>query len=335
MLAWLPSPILLILNLILIPLNTIIIATPMQLLGLLRLILPVKPVIWVIDKCNYWLYRAWSFDTAVILAVTNNIKWHITGDAIPVVKNSCMVISNHLSWADILMICLIYRGKIPITKFFMKHSLIYIPFVGLACYAIGMPFLRRYPKEKLLKDPALREKDIKTTKAACKRLALSPAALINFVEGTRYTPEKAKIARSPYQNLMPPKAASLGVALGEIGRDIDCIFNTTLCYPRNRFPNKPFIDLLNGRLKDVYCNIEIIKTGPGLEGDYLNDKVYKHDFTMRVRDLWQKKDAVIEGQLEAAGIKKLPLKEETAEKAAENKEAAKEQAPESTSESKD
>ena len=102
----------------------------------------------------------------------------------------------------------------------MKHSLIYIPFAGLACYALGMPFLRRFPKEKLLKNPKLRNKDIQTTKAACKRLIDFPTTLINFVEGSRFTAEKAKVARSPYKYLLPPKVASLGVALSEIGDQV-------------------------------------------------------------------------------------------------------------------
>lgn len=75
-----------------------------------------------------------------------------------------MIISNHLSWADILFIGCIYKGNVPVTKFFMKQNLIYIPFVGLACYALGMPFLKRYSKSQLIKNPKLRKKDIDSTK---------------------------------------------------------------------------------------------------------------------------------------------------------------------------
>lgn len=53
-------------------------------------------------------------------------------------------------------------------------------------------FLRRYPKEKLLKNPKLRTKDIETTRAACKRLIDFPTTLINFAEGSRYTEEKQR-----------------------------------------------------------------------------------------------------------------------------------------------
>ena len=163
-----------------------------------------------------------------------------------------------------------------------------------------MPFLRRYSREKLLKDPKLRNADIESTKKACRRLAANPSSLINFVEGTRFTPVKAKLARSQYQNLMPPKAASVAIALGEIGKDIDYVFNTTLVYPHNRYPSKHFIDLLKGRLKDVYADIELVNVTPEISGDYLGDKAYKHQFTMHLRDVWQEKDQKISNILQLA-----------------------------------
>ena len=312
MLAFLPAPLLLIINLILIPANSVIIAIPIMLLGIVRFILPFKAVIICIEKCNYYLYKAWVFNNRLIIALTNDIKWHIQGDDILNSAKSCIVVSNHLSWVDILFIGMIYHGKIPTTKFFMKHSLIYIPFVGLACYALGMPFLRRYSREQLLKNPALRTADLETTRKACKRLAMAPTALINFLEGTRYTKEKAKAAKSPYKHLMPPKAASFAMALGQIADKINYIYNTTLFYPDNT--QKPFIELLKGRMKNVYVNIEIIKSSPEYCGDYLTDKEYKHRMTMEARDLWAKKDELLERWHQEVFNQKHPEKTKLEEK---------------------
>lgn len=292
MISFLPSPILLILNCLCFAVNSILIATPIMVLGLVRLALPLKAVRVLVEFLNYYLYKTWVFNNRVIIGLTNNIKWHISGDAIPTTKKSCMIISNHLSWADILFIGCVYKGNVPVTKFFMKQNLIYIPFVGLACYALGMPFLKRYPKAKLIKNPKLRKKDIKSTKKACRRLIEYPSTLINFVEGSRYTRKKAARAKSPYSNLLPPKTASLGVALGQIGDKVEYIFNNTFYYPDNQ--KKAMIDLLMGRVKNVYVNVEIVKSTDGLIGNYLDDKEFKHDFTMKVRDLWEEKDAVLE-----------------------------------------
>ena len=292
MLAFLPAPILFLINIILIPANSVVIALPIMFLGVIRLICPLKPVITFIEKSNYFLYKIWVLNNRLIIALTNNIKWHISGDKIPLTQKSCIVISNHLSWLDILFIGMIYHGKIPITKFFMKHSLIYIPFVGLACYALGMPFLRRYSREQLLKNPKLRTADLDTTYRACKRIADAPTALINFLEGTRYNKEKAQKAKSTYKHLMPPKAASFALALGQIADKIDYIYNTTLYYPDNE--HKPFIDMLKGKIKNVYINIEVVKSSKDLCGDYIKDKEYKHNMTMHVRDLWKEKDDLLE-----------------------------------------
>lgn len=294
MLSFLPSPILLLLNLILIPLNAILIATPVMLLGIVRLCLP-HSFTKFIESCNYVLYLIWVYNNDLIIKITCGVHWHISGDEVPELHGkSCVVISNHMSWADIVLLGCLYQGKIPTTKFFMKHSLIYIPFVGLACYAMGMPFLRRYSQEELLKNPSLRKRDIESTKKACRRLVYTPSSLINFAEGTRFTPEKAAKVNSPYAHLMPPKAASVAIALGEIGKDIDYIFNTTLVYPEHS--GKPFLDLLKGRLPHVYADIRVIRVTSKMTGDYLHDKVYKHNFTMCIRELWKEKDELI-GQI--------------------------------------
>ncbi len=93
---------------------------------------------------------------------------------------------------------------------------------------------------------------------------------------------------------MPPKVASLAIALSQIGKEIDVILNTTLYYPHNQYPRKPFIDLLCGRLKDIYADVRVITPSEQTQGDYLEDKVYKHDFTLYMREVWAKKDQLLE-----------------------------------------
>lgn len=301
MLSFLPAPLVLLLNAVLIPANAILIATPMQILGILRLLLPLRGATAAIEAFNYYLYRLWVFDNYLILKLTCRLNWHVDGDPIPRVKGTCMVLSNHLSWADILILCLLYRGRIPTTKFFMKRSLLYIPFVGLACYAIGMPFMHRYRPETLLKNPQLRGRDIRTTRAACRRAARFPTALVNFLEGTRFTPDKARRARSPFTHLMPPKVISLGIAMGEIGPRLETILNTTLCYPQNRAPRKPFIDLMCGRLREVYAHVEVLPVSPGMIGDYAGDKAFKQQFKTQIHDLWSRKDQQVGALLRRAG----------------------------------
>lgn len=286
MLAFLPAPILFIINLIELTIVTLIAAIPMLLIALFKWI-PSKSVSNIINAINQTSFRIWIANNAFLMKLTNKIEWDIQGE-ISKVEGSCIIISNHLSWTDIVMLGHIYKGKIPITKFFLKHSLIYIPVIGLVCYAIGMPFLRRYTREQLLRNPKLKTKDLNTTRKACLSLLEQPSSLINFVEGTRYTPEKAQAQKSPYTNLMPPKAASLAVALGLIGKDIDCLYNTTILYPHTK--GNIFLALLCGRLKKVIARVEKIELTDEWVGDYIGDKQFKHRFTLNLRQIWQRKD---------------------------------------------
>lgn len=295
MLSFIPGPILLVFNLVVLSVVTLILALPIFIGAVIRVILPLKPVLKALDALYQSIFFTWAHFLSLQMALTNKIKWDLKGFDQVKVNGSCMIICNHLSWTDIVMLIIIYRGRIPITKFFLKHSLIYIPIIGQVCYALGMPFLRRYTRSEILKNPKLKTKDLDATRKACLSVIEHPSTLVNFLEGTRFTKAKALAQKSPYQNLMPPKTASLAVALGIIGPKLDCILNTTLQYPKNE-GGTAFIDLLSGRLHEVVARVEVI--GPEtiqneLTGDYMSDKQFKRSFTQKVRQMWQAKDEQI------------------------------------------
>ena len=299
MLSFLPAPLLFLLNFTLISVVTVVLAIPVFTLALVRRLLPFKVVLALVYKVNQAVFYLWVSNNSFLMWLTNRIKWDIQGADIKKIQGSCFIISNHVTWTDIVMLGHIYRGKIPITKFFLKHSLIYIPILGQACYSLGMPFLRRYSRNELLKNPQLKMKDINATRKACLNLLEHPSSLVNFVEGTRYTPQKAAAQKSPYRHLMPPKAASLAIALGLIGEHIDCMLNTTLIYP-GKHEGSIFMQMLCGRLKHVIARVEVIDKetiAKHMVGDYLYDKQFKHAFTMYLRDMWQRKDEQIEALL--------------------------------------
>ena len=55
-----------------------------------------------------------------------------------------LVLSNHRSWVDILVLQSVFRGRIPFLKFFLKQQLIWVPLLGLAWWALDFPFMRRH-----------------------------------------------------------------------------------------------------------------------------------------------------------------------------------------------
>lgn len=293
MLYFLPAPILFVINFVWLCVGTTILAVPVLLMALIKLILPLRPILKLVDVVNQLMFKLFCLNNAFLIRLTNKADWDIQGVENVKVNGSCIIISNHVTWADIVLLCHIYRGRIPITKFFLKQSLIWIPIIGQVCYAVGMPFLRRYTRAQILKNPKLKTKDLDATRKACKSLIHYPSTLVNFVEGTRFTEAKAVAQKTPYRNLMPPKAASLAVALGIIGNKIDCVLNTTLIYPDSKSGSNIFFTLLCGRLNKFTARVEVITKETieqSMVGDYLGDKQFKRAFTNQLRDIWQAKD---------------------------------------------
>ena len=123
-------------------------------------------------------------------------------------------------------------------KYFLKQQLAWVPFIGLACWALDMPFMRRYSRSYLIRHPERRGKDVEPTRRSCEKFRAHPTTIVNFVEGSRFTEEKKRETRSPYHNQLPPKAAGIAKALNVLGSQFDKLLNVTLCYPDNH--TRPF-----------------------------------------------------------------------------------------------
>ncbi len=75
-----------------------------------------------------------------------------------------LVVSNHQSWVDILVLQAVFNRRIPFLKFFLKQQLIWVPFLGLAWWALDFPFMRRHSAAYLEKHPEERGKDLEATR---------------------------------------------------------------------------------------------------------------------------------------------------------------------------
>jgi 1-acyl-sn-glycerol-3-phosphate acyltransferase len=97
---------------------------------------------------------------------------------------------------------------------------------------------------------------------------------------------KAQQTRSPYHNLLAPKAAGIAMALSVLGSQFDKLLNVTLCYPES---HRPFYDMLSGRLTRIVVR-SILNPTEELHGDYVNDKNFKRRFQRWLNRLWEEKD---------------------------------------------
>ncbi|WP_421550533.1 acyltransferase [Kluyvera intermedia] len=271
---------------------TILCSIPIILAGIVKLIFPI-PVIWrsVSVFCNFMMY-CWCSGLAALLYFNPWLKWDIQGLETLNKKNWYLLICNHHSWADIVVLCVIFRNHIPMNKYFLKQQLAWVPFMGLACWALDMPFMRRYSRSFLIRHPEHRGKDVETTRRSCEKFRSHPTTIVNFVEGSRFTPEKRQQTRSPYKNLLPPKAAGIAMALNVLGSQFDKLLDVTLCYPEN--DKTPFYDMLSGKLTRIVVTVNLRPVDRELHGDYVGDKSFKRRFQLWLNALWEEKDRQID-----------------------------------------
>jgi len=178
---------------------------------------------------------------------------------------------------------------VPPLKFFTKSQLIWLPFIGLAIYALGFPYVKRVTREQIKKNPALRNADKENVLRACEGFKNHPTSILNFAEGTRRTTEKHQRQNGDYRHLLNPKPGGITYMLEGMGSHLHGLVNVTLVYP-DGVPT--FWDFLQGKCRRVifdarYCQL------PELGGEGLNDSQYKANVARWVQSLWEEKDELI------------------------------------------
>ncbi|MFA5123990.1 acetyltransferase, partial [Zavarzinia sp.] len=137
----------------------------------------------------------------------------------------------------------------------------------------------------------MRGKDQAATRKACEKFALIPTSVMNFLEGTRFTPAKHRRQQSPYRHLLKPKAGGIALALNAMGDRFRAILDVTIVYPDGT-PN--FWDFLCGRMRRVIVRVQSLPVPEQLmKGDYAGDPAVREAFSQWVQKLWQDKDAQI------------------------------------------
>ncbi|EJF31159.1 MULTISPECIES: acyltransferase [Enterobacteriaceae] len=282
----------LVLSIALTILVTVACSVPIILAGIVKLMLPV-PSIWrsISVFADFMMY-CWCEGLALLLRLNPYLKWDVEGLEGLNKKNWYLLISNHQSWADIVILCVLFRKHIPMNKYFLKQQLAWVPFIGLACWALDMPFMKRYSRAYLLRHPERRGKDAETTRRSCMKFRAHPTTIVNFVEGSRFTAEKKKQTRSPFNYLLPPKAAGIAMAMNVLGKQFDKMLNVTLCYPDNSL--LPFYDMLSGKMTKIVVRVSLVPITEELHGDYVNDKSFKRRFQLWLNMLWSEKDKQLE-----------------------------------------
>ena len=263
-----------------------------------KLVLPFASVRRRIDPVLNRLATAWISCNGAILWRPGATTCEVDGLAGLHRSEWHMVISNHQSWVDILVLQRALNQRIPMLKFFLKQQLIYVPVIGLAWWALDFPFMRRHGKTALRRHPELRARDREATRRACEKFALVPTSVMTFPEGTRFTAAKHAAQASPYRHLLKPKAGSLAMALNAMGDQFRSLLDVTIVYPQG---TPTFWQFLCGRCPRVVVRIRSMAISPDIRmGDYTADASYRRRFHQWLESAWHDKDALISELLSAS-----------------------------------
>jgi len=257
-----------------------------------KILIPWPPLLKVINKILQWIGENWIACNSGWMWLTQKTRWDVQGAQNLNHDGWYMVVSNHQSWVDILVMQHLLNRKIPLLKFFIKRELIKVPLMGFAWWALDFPFLYRHSSEYLKQHPEQAGKDFEATRKACEKFATIPTSVMNFLEGTRFTPAKHDKQKSEYKYLLRPKSGGLALALNVLGEKFSSMLDITIVYP-DGIPG--FGDFLCGRVKRITVRmrtIEIPKTL--LQGDYENDQAFRDSMHKWVQKLWREKDKQIQ-----------------------------------------
>jgi 1-acyl-sn-glycerol-3-phosphate acyltransferase len=270
--------------------NTLLWMMPLFITGVLKFLIPVPALRKYFNKAITFVCNTWNSWNNTIIDLTQNVSWDIKGHENLNKTDSYLILCNHQTWTDILILEKIFINKIPFLKFFIKEELLWIPVLGFSWWALDFPFMKRYSKEFLEKNPDRKGKDLEATRKACEKFKDIPVSVMNFVEGTRFSPQKHKKQQSPYKHLLRPKAGGTALVLDALGKQLQTILNVTIHYPQGAKTIWPFF---RGEVNEVVVRIEKIPITEEMLGDYFKDSEFKFWFQNWLNALWEKKDTTL------------------------------------------
>lgn len=275
--------------------DTLAITIPFYTIALIKFLLPIRAwrIFWA--KVLNTVANMWVYFLNLPQSATNKTRWVIRGVESFDSSQSCLLIVNHQTWVDIMVLIKLFYRKIPPFKFFIKKELLWLPIIGQAFWAQDFPIMKRFTKAFLNDNPHLKGKDLEMTRKACEKIKDIPVAVFNFVEGTRFCREKHARQHSPFAHLLKPKAGGTALVFNALGENIHNILNVTIVYPEGV---RTFWDYLCGKVGEVRVHIEQMPLKEELIGDYFNDPNFQKGFQKWVNDLWCEKDKRIDEMLQ-------------------------------------
>jgi 1-acyl-sn-glycerol-3-phosphate acyltransferase len=287
MFDFLPDPVRGAFSLFVVTVNTIFWSSLLFVVALLKAAVPIESWRLFCLKLMNDITQCWVWVNSFGLQHTKNIHWDVEGTDALKPNQWYLVVANHQSMVDIVVLQKILHGKSPVLKFFLKKELIWVPVLGIVWWALDFPFMKRSSSV---------QKDFETARRATEKFKLAPVSIMNFVEGTRFTHDKRDKQNSPFKHLLKPKAGGIAVVLGAMGRRLESILDVTIVYPEGVLAIWAF---LCSKSMKIRVRVRQLPITEELLGDYLADREFRRRFNTWLNELWTDKEKTIERLLQA------------------------------------
>ena len=286
--------------LLLIALNTLLHCAPLFAVALFKALLPWARVRRACNPLLTGVAESWIGVNSAMTDAFTRTRFDIAGLEQLARDGHYLVLANHQSWVDILVLQKTFNRRIPLLRFFLKRWLFWVPVLGLAWWALDFPFMGRYGRKQIARNPELGRRDMEATRRACGKFRDIPVSIMNFVEGTRFTNAKHDAQGSPFGHLLKPKSGGVAFVLDAMGQGLHALLDVTIVYPQG-IPS--MLDLMSGRIGEVKVRLRQRPIPVELaSGDYQDDRAFRARFQQWMNAIWQQKDEDIGRLLEGNGL---------------------------------
>lgn len=266
--------------------NIVVWCVPVILLAFIKVI-PLKFHLPLVNKAIGMCADSWVWVNIQIQYFIHPTKIQVSNLPQLSMSDWYLIICNHKSGVDILLLQSLFYKKIPLLRFFLKQQLIWVPLMGIAWWALDFPFMRRYSRSFIEKHPHLKGKDLTSTQKACEKFQHLPVSIVNFVEGTRYSRDKHKSQSSPFKHLLKPKAGGIAFTLSAMQQKLNKVLNVTIHYPQS----EPTLwDYLCGKLDAIIIDVKLETVDDLNQRSYFDNPNDREIFQQWLNQRWEEKD---------------------------------------------
>ena len=124
MLTFLPAPIQGMIHIIILFAYTGVLGIFLFPLAILKILIPIKSWRKLLYFISLGIANIWMTITLKMIDITMNIKWDFSYSGEYATNEWYLVLSNHKSWIDIIVLMKLLHKKIPFLKFFLKFAIL-------------------------------------------------------------------------------------------------------------------------------------------------------------------------------------------------------------------